>query len=159
LQLHQALGSEADHFAQKIGVGALFQKRAKGHHLVGHRWILGSVAWFSDQTLPMIRDDHRKPLAHYGAPQGRARSRLAPPSYTTSRDATGFRGMDKLIANLAGICSATARHNHAPWLWSLDATGAGGRGQCRHDRFLAPIVSSIFQVPRADVELNKAPWL
>jgi len=36
----------------------------------------------------MIRDDHRKPLAHYGAPQGRARSRLAPPSYTTSRDAT-----------------------------------------------------------------------
>src|SRR6476660_3069689 len=88
LQLHQALGSEADHFAQKIGVGALFQKRAKGHHLVGHRWILGSVAWFSDQTLPMIRDDHRKPLAHYGAPQGRARSRLAPPSYTTSRDAT-----------------------------------------------------------------------
>ena len=86
LQLHQALGSEADHFAQKIGVGALFQKRAKGHHLVSHRWILGSVAWFSD--LPMIRDDHRKPLAHYGAPQGRARSRLAPPSYTTSRDAT-----------------------------------------------------------------------
>src|SRR6478752_1244451 len=91
LQLHQALGSEADHFAQKIGVGALFQKRAKGHHLVGHRWILGSVAWFSDQTLPMIRDDHRKPLAHYGAPQGRARSRLAPPSYTTSRDATQFK--------------------------------------------------------------------
>ena len=70
LQLHQALGSEADHLAQKIGVGALFQKRAKGHHLVGHRWILGSVAWFSDQTLPMICDDHRKPLAHYGAIKG-----------------------------------------------------------------------------------------
>jgi len=42
----------------------------------------------------MIRDDHRKPLAHYGAPQGRARSRLAPPSYTTSRDATIFGNQD-----------------------------------------------------------------
>ena len=41
-QLHQALGREADHFAQKIGVGALFQKRAKGHHLVGHRWIVNA---------------------------------------------------------------------------------------------------------------------
>jgi hypothetical protein len=67
LQLHQALGGEADHLAQQIGVGALFQKRAKGHHLIGHRWILGSVAWFSDQTLPMVRDGHRKPLARYGA--------------------------------------------------------------------------------------------
>ena len=86
LQLHQALGSEADHLAQKIGIGALFQKRAKGHHLVGHRWILGSVAWFSDQTLPMIRDDHRKPLAHYGAIKGAlARGllrRVTPPAGT-----------------------------------------------------------------------------
>jgi hypothetical protein len=37
LQLHQALGRKADHLAQQIGVGALFQKRAKRHHLVGHR--------------------------------------------------------------------------------------------------------------------------
>jgi hypothetical protein len=37
LQLHQALGGKADHLAQQVGVGALFQKRAKGHHLVGHR--------------------------------------------------------------------------------------------------------------------------
>jgi hypothetical protein len=29
LQLHQALGGEADHLAQQIGVGALFQKRTK----------------------------------------------------------------------------------------------------------------------------------
>jgi len=43
LQLHQALGGEADHLAQEIGVGALFQKGTKSHHLVGHRWILGSV--------------------------------------------------------------------------------------------------------------------
>jgi hypothetical protein len=28
---------------QQISVGALFQKRAKHHDLVGHRWILGSV--------------------------------------------------------------------------------------------------------------------
>ena len=43
LQLHQALGGEADHLAQEVGIGALFQKRAKRHDLVGHRWILGSV--------------------------------------------------------------------------------------------------------------------
>src|SRR5260370_20290030 len=72
LQLHQALGGKADHFAQQVGVGALFQKSAKVHHLVGHRWILGSVAWFSDQALPVIRDGHRKPLARYGATYGRA---------------------------------------------------------------------------------------
>ena len=59
LKGHQALGGEANHLPQQIGVGTLFQKRAKAHHLVGHRWILSSVAWFSDQTLPMIRDDHR----------------------------------------------------------------------------------------------------
>jgi hypothetical protein len=35
LQLHQALGGKADHFAQQVGVGALFQKSAKVHHLVG----------------------------------------------------------------------------------------------------------------------------
>ena len=67
LKGHQTLGGEANHLAQQIGVGTLFQKRAKAHHLVGHRWILSSVAWFSDQTLPMIRDDHRKPLARYRA--------------------------------------------------------------------------------------------
>ena len=31
------LGGEADHLAQQIGVGALFRKGAKVHHLVGHR--------------------------------------------------------------------------------------------------------------------------
>jgi hypothetical protein len=36
----------------------------------------------------MIRDDHRKPLARYGAIGRRARSRLAPPNYTTSWDTT-----------------------------------------------------------------------
>src|SRR2546429_458249 len=43
LQRHQALSGEADHLAQQIGVGTLFQKRAKRHHVVGHRGLLG---WF-----------------------------------------------------------------------------------------------------------------
>src|SRR5581483_5057618 len=42
LQLHQALRREADHLAQQFGVRALFQKRAKRHLLVGHRWFLES---------------------------------------------------------------------------------------------------------------------
>ena len=37
LQLHQPLGGEADHLAQQIGIGTLFQQAAKAHHLVGHR--------------------------------------------------------------------------------------------------------------------------
>ena len=32
-QRHQTLGGKADHFAQQIGIGALFQKRAKVHRL------------------------------------------------------------------------------------------------------------------------------
>ena len=55
LQLHQALGGEADHLAQKIGVGALFQKRAKVHHLVGHRWFLGCV----DARNPTLPENRR----------------------------------------------------------------------------------------------------
>ncbi len=50
-QLHQALGGKADHLAQKIGIGALFQKRAKAHHVVGHRWFLES-GWRRNPTLP-----------------------------------------------------------------------------------------------------------
>ena len=37
LQCHQPLGREADHLAKQIGVGALLQKRAQGHHVLGHR--------------------------------------------------------------------------------------------------------------------------
>ena len=55
LQLHQALGGEADHLAQQIGVGALLQQRAKVHHLVGHRWVLGSV----DGSRPNPTEDSR----------------------------------------------------------------------------------------------------
>ena len=28
---------EADHLAKQIGIGALLQKRAQGHHVLGHR--------------------------------------------------------------------------------------------------------------------------
>jgi len=49
LHLHQPLGGEADHLAQDIGVGRLFQKRAEAHHLIGYRWLLGCVV-FATQT-------------------------------------------------------------------------------------------------------------
>jgi hypothetical protein len=42
LQLHQPLGPEGQHLAQKVGVRALFQKPAEGHHVGGHRGLLGS---------------------------------------------------------------------------------------------------------------------
>src|SRR5581483_7908123 len=86
--VHQPLGGKTDHLAQQIGVGALFQKRAKVHHLVGHRWFLESGC----VSQPNLTDESsmadRKPLAHYGAMGRRVRSRLAPPSYTTTRDVT-----------------------------------------------------------------------
>jgi hypothetical protein len=41
IELHQALCRKADHLAQQIGIGALLQQRAKVHHLIGHRPVLG----------------------------------------------------------------------------------------------------------------------
>ena len=43
LQLHQALGGEANHVAQNICVGGLVDEGAQVHHVVGHRRILGCV--------------------------------------------------------------------------------------------------------------------
>ena len=40
-QFHQALRTKRHHLAQQIGIRALLQKRAKAHHLVGHRRVLG----------------------------------------------------------------------------------------------------------------------
>src|SRR5579863_1631814 len=68
LQFHQALGGKADHLAQKTRIGALFRKRAKGHHLVGHRWILESGLMSQPDPIERIDDDHRKaarPLRRY----------------------------------------------------------------------------------------------
>jgi hypothetical protein len=52
LQLHQALGREADHRAQQVRVGALLQQPAQVHHLVGHRGSLGSGLVIATRTLP-----------------------------------------------------------------------------------------------------------
>ncbi len=43
LHLHQPLGGEPDHLAQNVGIRRLLYKRAKAHHLIGHRWFLGCV--------------------------------------------------------------------------------------------------------------------
>ncbi|MBE0529452.1 MAG: hypothetical protein IH626_01410 [Rhodospirillales bacterium] len=59
LQFHQPMRRKADHLAQQIGIGALFQKPAKAHHLIGHRGHLRSGYGFGDQTLSEIRDDPR----------------------------------------------------------------------------------------------------
>jgi len=45
LQLHQTLRGKPNHLAQQLGIRALLQQRAKAHHLVGHRRLLGSVEW------------------------------------------------------------------------------------------------------------------
>jgi hypothetical protein len=54
-----------------IGARALrsgLRRRAADAKLLGH--IQRASAVFSAKTLPMIRDDHRTPLAHYGAIKG-----------------------------------------------------------------------------------------
>ena len=43
LKLHKLLGGKPDHLAKQIGVGALLNKRAQVHHLVGHRWSFHQV--------------------------------------------------------------------------------------------------------------------
>ena len=40
-ELHQALRGKTHHLAQQIGIRALLQQRAKAHHRVGHRAVLG----------------------------------------------------------------------------------------------------------------------
>ena len=39
----EALGGEADHLPQEVGVGGLLDQGPQAHHLVGHRWSLGQV--------------------------------------------------------------------------------------------------------------------
>src|ERR1700722_1481933 len=41
LQFHQALGAEADHLAQEVGVGGLLQQATEVHGVVGHCRVLG----------------------------------------------------------------------------------------------------------------------
>ena len=54
LHLHQPFGGEADHLAQDVRVGRLLNKRAKGHHVVGHRWFPGCVGC-RNPILPVSR--------------------------------------------------------------------------------------------------------
>jgi hypothetical protein len=48
------MGRKPDHLAQQVGVGGLLDQRAKVHHLVGHRWLLGQVG-VCNPILPAIR--------------------------------------------------------------------------------------------------------
>jgi hypothetical protein len=54
LELHQALGCEADHLAQEIGGGALLRKLAQGDAVVGHRGGLRSGVAGRNLTLREI---------------------------------------------------------------------------------------------------------
>jgi hypothetical protein len=75
LQLHQALGGEADHLAQEGGVRALLQQLAEGDPVVGHRGRSEvRVAGLSNPTLPRIT--------------AVAASAAATACYTTTRDTT-----------------------------------------------------------------------
>ena len=87
IQLHQPLGREADHPAQKVRVRGLLQKRLKGHSLVGHRRV-PRLRWIRNPTLPENGDDHHKPLARYGAMESALASGLLRPTYATSWDTT-----------------------------------------------------------------------
>src|SRR6267142_7245215 len=51
--IHQALRGKTHHLAQQIGIRALLQQRAKAHHLVGHRRVLGSG--YGSATKPYRR--------------------------------------------------------------------------------------------------------
>jgi len=70
LQLHQPLGSKADHLAQQIGVGTLFQKCAKVPDLVGHRWFLESGCVSQPDLIDESSMADRKLLARYSAIEG-----------------------------------------------------------------------------------------
>jgi hypothetical protein len=54
LERHQALGREADHLAQQIGVGALLQELAQDDAVVGHRGGLRSRVAARNPTLPEV---------------------------------------------------------------------------------------------------------
>src|ERR1700730_8502850 len=105
LQLHEALGGEADHLAQEIGVSALFQKRAKVHHLVGHRWLLES-GWLSqpDPTRRIIDDRPRSRSLATALWEARFARVFATPSYTTTRDLTPLSG-SQMISGSPGKMS------------------------------------------------------
>jgi len=54
LQLHQPLGSKADHLAQEVGVRGLLHLGTKAHHRVGHRGSSGQ-GWLSQPNPTGVR--------------------------------------------------------------------------------------------------------
>ena len=95
-QLHQPLGSKADHLAQKIRVGALFHQPTQGHDLVGHPQFLGQgwcqqpvlteESWMTTQRQRAGRCAARSLRRHGGARRERLRYilRATPPLGTRS---------------------------------------------------------------------------
>jgi hypothetical protein len=55
VELHEPLGSEAEHLTHQIGVGRLLQQPLKGHHLVGHRFGAPVQVDLHNPTLPENR--------------------------------------------------------------------------------------------------------
>src|SRR5512144_633808 len=96
------MGGKADHLAQKVGVGGLLYQCAQGHHVVGHRSVLGSGRGFANPTLYRRSTmTAAKPLARYGAIEGRARERLpTAEATTTTRDVTDF-GVPRALVRVA----------------------------------------------------------
>ena len=72
LQCHQALGREADHLAQKVGVGSLFKQLLKGHRVVGHRRRSSSSLRFARLVSETSTLTKRRPtMAAFQAAGGR----------------------------------------------------------------------------------------
>src|SRR5205823_781342 len=100
LQLHQALGSKADHLAQECRIGALLQKRSKGDLVVGHRGDPQIRVACRNPTLLRIatvaadRPACARLLAV--APAGRSAA-----SYTITRDTTARRPWHRPSYNVA----------------------------------------------------------
>lgn len=98
LKLHQPLRGKADHLAKQIGVGVVCQSRAKLHHIVGHRRVLGlgCLVW-----RPNLTGDQRwPPLWITGPPP--------PDSWRSLRRA----GYPQLLHHAAGHDRSTRSAHH-----------------------------------------------
>jgi hypothetical protein len=110
LDLHQPLGREGDHLPQQVGIRRLFHERTQVHHLIGHRWSLGSRLVSQPDPNPEIAGDHRKPAHSLRRCTGSAlASGLATASYTTAGDMTG--------SSPPPCCAAVPAHAQRPGSW------------------------------------------
>lgn len=67
LQLHQPLGSKADHFAQQVRISALLHQSAEVHHGFGHRGHPSVQVGCRNPILPRNPMTTAPPPARYGA--------------------------------------------------------------------------------------------